>query len=216
MSKTIDANLHNAVTNCTILDPATYSRSKGIYVNYTIPGSSFNYTQYLHNTDDSKQYFIGHIIPCFYALNDHTYIMAENDINIEPIRNGLIVVCIGALILVLIFVCLLVAAVVFVVHLFKIELKSAARTINEQVTRITSQLRRKLVTQHLNENTIAKASTGHSLSNYTNMLLVSCKMGIKATRSWMKTTFAQKRSKSSQFKYSYDVKETGHHNSQTG
>lgn len=215
-SRTIDAYLHNAPTNCTILDPATYGSSMlGIYVDYTIP-ENINYTmQYLQNIDDKKSYIIGHIIPCFYALNDHTYIMAENDFDIQPTTTSLILVCISAILPTLVLICLLVASVILIGQWLKMRLENAVRTIHELVTEDISLVKGKHVSPTENDIPISKNSTWTSLSRYSLMLMASCKMGIGATTLWVKAKFTQKKSDEPQYENVCDVEEKGNHKTRT-
>lgn len=198
-SRTIDAYLHNAPTNCTILDPATYGSSKsGIYVNYTIP-ENINYTmQYLQNTDDTKSYYIGHIIPCFYALHDHTYIMAEKDFDIHHAVTALILVCIGAVLPTILLILLVLGAVIVIGELLKKGLQKVIGTIDELVTKSISRVRGTHVFPAETDIPKSKNSTRDSSNCYSLMSIARWKMGIRAITLWLKAKFTQRKSNESQ------------------
>ncbi|CAO3671984.1 unnamed protein product [Umbelopsis ramanniana] len=82
LSKDIDGALYHAGTNCTILDKWVDSDNfVYIHVNYTLPGNDFNTTSFLQRATIGDNFQVGEIIPCFYSLHDHSYIMAHVDIS---------------------------------------------------------------------------------------------------------------------------------------
>ena len=81
-SKDLDGALYHADTNCTIIDKWVDS-DNGVYihVNYTLPGNNFNSTRFLQRAVSGDNFQVGEIIPCFYSLHDHSYVMAHVDID---------------------------------------------------------------------------------------------------------------------------------------
>ncbi|GAB5590085.1 hypothetical protein Unana1_04985 [Umbelopsis nana] len=86
MAITVDGNLHNAPTNCTIVSVHDSDDGWDIWVTYPVPGHTSNYTSYLSNTDNSGTYFLNQTMACSYSTTHPEVVL----INAHGVTGGTI------------------------------------------------------------------------------------------------------------------------------
>lgn len=211
VSKFIDVSLNHAPTNCTITQ-VRYSDDDGweIYANYTLPGSQVNYNNYLQNPDDNANYNINQILPCFYAIHDHTYITA---------RAGSIGVGTGFEMFFAIAMCIPVAiGVLFVLFLTLKGIKNCSsrawaaltKSAGDAKTKLISVFKRNRITNQ-NEfvTTTPKRSIGSFIYGYIMVPITCCKSAFQAAASWMKALSTWNTSKKDQSHDAYALEDQG-------
>jgi hypothetical protein len=93
----IDVHLYNTVTNCTVTDAQLGTDYFGpywnIWVNYTVPGHSINYTGQLQNGNVTATYKEYNIFACYYATNhpQYLYIIRQQVTNMDVL--GIVLLC---------------------------------------------------------------------------------------------------------------------------
>ncbi|KAI8578168.1 hypothetical protein K450DRAFT_200551 [Umbelopsis ramanniana AG] len=211
-AQSMDANLHNAPSNCTIVDTTVNSDGDSVvYVSYIIPGEHINRTNILHNTDDSGAYQVNETIPCFYALHDYSYVMETvhaNDTGDVIFLIFTIIMCIpfAAGVLAIIF-----GAVYHTGRGALVVLKGFFQVISETATKVLTMLKTKQEKAHNECDTSASDRLKrNSIFSYFIIPVKNSKLAFGNIVSWLKARFAWNRLNTSQQQdvYSLEDQET--------
>ncbi|KAG2176097.1 hypothetical protein INT44_000576 [Umbelopsis vinacea] len=209
-SKDLDSTLFYAPTNCTPVR-FHYDSDDDLYVfaNYTVPGNSFNYTTMLNHLDDNAIYSIGHTIPCFYALHDHSYVMAQVGIN-----AGTVVMMVFASIF-----CIPVAALaifilsvpIFAMRPMISKLAVSSKAIaSEAGTKLGTIFKRKPdVSQDNCDTSTPNRSIGSSVHGYLMAPVMYFKAAFGSMASWLKARFTRNDSSKDQLQDAYGLEDQG-------
>jgi hypothetical protein len=198
-AKGLDSSLHYAPTNCTILDISRDSDDMVyMHANYTVPGNDYNYTSFMNNLDDNANYYIHETIPCFYALHDHSYVMAQ-----VGIRAGIIVMIVFAIIM-------SIPVAIGAVFLLSIPVVIISPSILKLAKSTRALFQRNHDDAQDNCNTSAPSrSVGSFIHGYLAVPVVYCKAAFGSTVSWLMARFARNNSNKTQPLDAYALEDQG-------
>ncbi|KAH8551676.1 hypothetical protein BGW37DRAFT_491868 [Umbelopsis sp. PMI_123] len=209
LTKSIDTTLNHGSTNCTILD-ASYDSDDGwgIHVNYTVPGNSYNYTSWLGSTDDKANYHVNDTIPCYYALHDHSYVIASE----EPVNGGTIF----GLIVVSIFCTPVAIGVLFILFFLatvfvkqvKYALETSSKVVGNAAAKVSSIFKRTPDdTQNESDTSSQHRSIRSCIARYLMVPVTYCKEAFRNMTSWMMKKFTWTKSDLDQSKDAFALED---------
>ena len=211
VTKFIDSSLNYAPTNCTI-SQAQYTSDDvwDIYVNYSLPGNQVNYNNRLNNFDNNANYNVNQTLPCFYAIHDHSYIMAQaGSIDVGTVFELIfsIAMCIPVAIGVLLILFLILKGIITCSSGAWAALAEFAGDAKAKLISVFQRNREN--SQNECDTTTPKKSIGSFIHGYVMAPVTYCKTAFQYAGSWMKAIFTWNKSKKDQSQDAYALEDQG-------
>ncbi|KAI8579832.1 hypothetical protein K450DRAFT_300032 [Umbelopsis ramanniana AG] len=209
-AKDLDSSLHYAPTNCTITSMHYDSdNTLYMYANYTLPGNNFNSTAFVNNVDDNANYFVGQTLSCFYALHDHSYLMAQ-----VGVHAGVVVMMVFSTIM-----CIPVAiGAVFVLSMPVIIISPMVVKLAKSIKAFACETGVKMSTifkrkpdngqDNCGDSTPSR-SIGSSVIGYLMLPVNYFKAALGSSASWLKAKFTRNKLGKGQQQDMYDLEDQG-------